>query len=153
MHELEVTDVVNGDHGGVDLPPVAGEAGDVIAEEVVARDDDEVVVDLLLFDDESDVADRTEAIVVRRRPVVDHGHVALGTRPLLEVRSELGIRDDDRLVQVHRLQPIEDVVEHRPPPHLEERLGLVERERVEPGGIAGGEHDGLHAATSRARRG
>src|SRR5207247_9215844 len=45
-----------------------------------------------------------------------------------------------------RPQRVEDVVDHRAAAHLEQRLRRVERERVEAGRVARGEHDRLQSA-------
>ena len=42
---------------------------------------------------------------------------------------------------------VEHVVEHRPAADLEQRLRLVERERVQPRRVPGGEDECLHACT------
>ena len=77
--ELEVAHVVDGEQRCVELPGNLAEVVERLAEEVVAGHDDEVVVDALALDHEADVADRAQAVVVARRPVVDDGDVlALG---------------------------------------------------------------------------
>ncbi len=140
------------EHGRVHLLPVRGEAGHVLAEQVVARDDDEVVVEPGLVEHVADVADRAEPVVVRRRAVVHDPDSVTPGGPLLEVRGELRVRDDDRLVHAHLLQSLEDVVEHRLPTDLEQRLRAIERERVEPGRVAGGKNERLHFTCLRPTR-
>ena len=65
--------------------------------------------------------------------------------PVGEVGDEFLVGDDEHLAEVlHRGEVIDDVLEHRLARDRQKRLGLVERERVKSGGVAGGENENLH---------
>ena len=91
------------------------------------------------------VADRAEFVVVAGGMVVHDPHrrgkagriAAVG--PLLEMARELLIGHDERLVDgVDRPEAGQDTIDHRLAGDRQQRLGLVERERVKASGVSGG---------------
>src|SRR5581483_707212 len=127
--------------------------GDVVregeVEEVVAGEDEQLLLaEPGLVGDEPEVAHGAEPVLVRRRPVVvDDDAVRL--RPRRELGGEPGVRDEmDPVDLLHFPDAVEHVIEHRPAAERQEVLRQVVGERPQPGRVAGGEEDRLHARLS-----
>src|SRR5207237_9604386 len=113
-------------------------------------DHEEVVaLESPFLDREPEVADRTEPVLVRGRPVVMDLDVApFGPAP--EVVRIACIRDDvDPVDLLDLLDALHDPVEHRAAADREQRLREVLRERPKAGRVAGREDDGLHTSAAR----
>ena len=94
------------------------------------------------------IADGSELVRVVGRVVIDDGDLrppaerAAAFGPALEVPGELAVGDDVDVVDLlDGREVVEHVFEHRLAGHVEQRLRLVQRQRVEPRGIPGGEYD------------
>ena len=134
-HFSDVTDVTDGEQGRAPSARTPG-LEDVRREQVVPGHDDDVVVDAeeLSTKPVSPIAPGglPPSTCRRSRP-------SRCLSPTLEVRRELGVGDDDRLVDVaHREHPLEDAVEQRAAADLEQRLRSLECQRkVEARRVAG----------------
>ncbi len=143
LGELRIADVEHGHAAAALRAPVRLVVGERVVEQVVSRDDEQIVVET----HEVDVADRSEAIVVRGRAVVvDHHVLVLG--PPLEVRRKPRVRDEVDLVCARLLDSVEDPIHHRPAADGQELLRNRVRERPETRGVAGGEDQGLHTSAA-----
>ena len=91
------------------------------------------------------VADRAEFVVVPRGMVVHDPHRRGKTGrvappcPRLKMASEFFVGHDERLVDgVDRPEAGQNMIDHWLAGDRQQRLGLVERERVKAGGVSGG---------------
>ena len=71
-------------------------------------------------------------------------------RPFLEMAGEFGVGHDVNPVNAaDGREVVEDVLDHRLAGDGQQRLRLVQGERIQPGGIAGGEDDDFHVLFSK----
>lgn len=93
-----------------------------------------------------DVAHGAEAGLVGRRAVIDHGDLlALACGPLLEVAGKLVVADHDVFVdKAGAVDVVDEPVQDGLVLHLEEGLGEVFGQGIEPGGIACRKNKTLH---------
>jgi hypothetical protein len=98
-----------------------------------------------------DVPNGAELVGVAGGSVVDDLEIERGLFPAIffgpfgEMGNELLVGDDEHLVDVFYFgEVVDDVFEHRLARHGQERLGLIEGERITPGGVACGEDEDLH---------
>jgi hypothetical protein len=141
---------VDADHAPVLLRvPERDQVAEVEIEEVVPRHDQQVIArESRALDDEADIADRAQSILVRAGSVVLHEHrqrtLSLH-RPPVKVAGEARVGDDMELVDLlDGGDLVVEIVEHRPAGEGQKRLCDAVGERLQPGGIPGGEDDGLH---------
>src|ERR1051326_2654984 len=100
------------------------------------------------------VADRAELVRVVGAAVVDDreaevqvGTISLG--PVFKMRVELRVRDDVSLVYAANIRDVvEHVLHHRLARDGQERLRLVERQRIKPRGVTSGQNDQFHRISS-----
>ena len=132
--------------GGLLLARVAEEGSEGEVEDVVPREDQQVVVELLPLDGVLHVPDGAEAGFVGLGPVVHDGDgeaVVLG--PGGKVRGEAVVRDDEVFVDgVRGREVVEEPVQDRFAPDVQEGLREVLGQGIEPGGVARGEDEALH---------
>jgi hypothetical protein len=141
--QLEVADVVDGEQGLPRSRAARPEVAKRLAEEVVAGHDHEIVVDRPDLEDEDDVADRAQAVILALRAVVDDLDTA-ASLPLVELPGELRVGDEIARIEADRVKRVEQPVEHGAAANRQQRLGPVERERVEPGRVARCEDEESH---------
>lgn len=125
---------------------IAHEVLQTEVEHVVAGDDEHVAREAEAVHGKPDVAHGAEAGLVGRRAVIDHGDfLALAGRPLLEVAGKLVVADYDVFVdKAGSVDVVDEPVQDGLVLHLEEGLGEVFGQGIEPGGIACRKNKTLH---------
>lgn len=115
-------------------------------EHIVAGDDEHVTCEAETVHGKPDVAHGAEAGLVGRRAVIDHGDLlAFACRPLLEVVGKLVVADHDVFVdKAGSVDVVDEPVQDGLVLHLEEGLGEVFGQGIEPGGIACRKNKTLH---------
>lgn len=115
-------------------------------EHIVAGDDEHVASEAEAVHGKPDVAHGAEAGLVGRRAVIDHGDfLAFAGGPLLEVAGKLVVADYDVFVdKAGAVDVVDEPVQDGLVLHLEEGLGEVFGQGIEPGGIACRKNKTLH---------
>lgn len=115
-------------------------------EHIVAGDDEHVARETEAVHGKADVAHGAEAGLVGRRAVIDHGDLlAFACCPLLEVVGKLVVADYDVFVdKAGAVDVVDEPVQDGLVLHLEEGLGEVFGQGIEPGGIACRKNKTLH---------
>lgn len=131
---------------GTLLVCIAHEVLQTEVEHVVAGDDEHVAREAEAVHGKPDVAHGAEAGLVGRRAVIDHGDLlAFACRPLLEVAGKLVVADYDVFVdKAGAVDVVDEPVQDGLVLHLEEGLGEVFGQGIEPGGIACRKNKTLH---------
>lgn len=113
---------------------------------VVAGDDEHIAREAEAVHGKAYVAHGAEAGLVGRRTVIDHGDfLALACRPLLEVAGKLVVADYDVFVdKAGAVDVVDEPVQDGLVLHLEEGLGEVFGQGIEPRGIACRKNKTLH---------
>ncbi len=117
-------------------------------QQVVTCQDEQVLVDFLLFYGEEDVLDRTEPVGVVGGAVIEDDH-GMGERaalfPSSKVIMELVVGDNHILLDPFDAIDIrEEPVKDGPSLYIQEGLGKVLGQGIEPGCIAGSEDEADH---------
>lgn len=125
---------------------IAHEVLQTEVEHVVAGDDEHVAREAEAVHGKPDVAHGAEAGLVGRRAVIDHGDLlAFACRPLLEVAGKLVVADYDIFVdKAGAVDVVDEPVQDGLVLHLEEGLGEVFGQGIEPRGIACRKNKTLH---------
>ena len=115
-------------------------------EHIVTGDDEHVAREAEAVHGKPDVAHGAEAGLVGRSSVIDHGDLlAFACSPLLEVAGKLVVTDYDVFVdKAGAVDVVDEPVQDGLVPHLEEGLGEVFGQGIEPGGIACRKNKTLH---------
>lgn len=131
---------------GLLLVCIAHEVLQAEVEHVVAGDHEHVAREAEAVHGKPDVAHGAEAGLVGRRAVIDHGDfLALACRPLLEMAGKLVVADYDVFVdKAGAVDVVDEPVQDGLVLHLEEGLGEVFGQGIEPGGIACRKNKTLH---------
>ena len=131
---------------GLLLVCIAHEVLQTEVEHIVAGDDEHVAREAEAVHGKPDVAHGAEAGLVGRRAVIDHGDfLAFACRPLLEVAGKLVVADHDVFVdKAGSVDVVDEPVQDGLVLHLEEGLGEVFGQGIEPGGIACRKNKTLH---------
>ena len=149
---LKAPHVIHPQHRTLLRAAIVPESTEALVEEVVTGHHDQVVVQILLFEHQVQVADGPQFVGIVGRSVIDHrkservlGGFAVGLRPLRELACELGVAHHEHLVDApDRGQIIHDIVDHGFARDRQQRLGLSQRQRIQPRGITGGKDEHLH---------
>ena len=125
---------------------IAHEVLQAEVEHVVAGDDEHVAREAEAVHGKPDVAHGAEAGLVGRSSVIDHGDLlAFAGGPLLEVAGKLVVADYDVFVdKAGAVDVVDEPVQDGLVLHLEEGLGEVFGQGIEPGGIACRKNKTLH---------
>ena len=131
---------------GLLLVCIAHEVLQTEVEHIVAGDDEHVAREAEAVHGKPDVAHGAEAGLVGRSSVIDHGDLlAFAGGPLLEVAGKLVVADYDVFVdKAGAVDVIDEPVQDGLVLHLEEGLGEVFGQGIEPGGIACRKNKTLH---------
>lgn len=131
---------------GLLLVCIAHEVLQTEVEHVVAGNHEHVAREAEAVHGKPDVAHGAEAGLVGRRTVIDHGDfLALACRPLLKVAGKLVVADYDVFVdKAGAVDVVDEPVQDGLVLHLEEGLGEVFGQGIEPGGIACRKNKTLH---------
>lgn len=131
---------------GTLLVCIAHEVLQTEVEHVVAGDHEHVACKAEAVHGKADVAHGAEAGLVGRRAVIDHGDLlAFAGGPLLEVAGKLVVADYDVFVdKAGAVDVVDEPVQDGLVLHLEEGLGEVFGQGIEPGGIACRKNKTLH---------
>lgn len=131
---------------GTLLVCIAHEVLQTEVEHVVAGDHEHVAREAEAVHGKPDVAHGAEAGLVGRRAVIDHGDfLTFACRPLLEVAGKLVVADYDVFVdKAGAVDVVDEPVQDGLVLHLEEGLGEVFGQGIEPGGIACRKNKTLH---------
>lgn len=125
---------------------IAHEVLQTEVEHIVAGDDEHVAREAEAVHGKPDVAHGAEAGLVGRSSVIDHGDLlAFSCRPLLEVACKLVVADYDVFIdKAGTVDVVDEPVQDGPVLHLEEGLGEVFGQGIEPRGIACRKNKTLH---------
>lgn len=131
---------------GTLLVCIAHEVLQAEVEHVVAGDDEHVAREAEAIHGKPNVAHGAEAGLVGRSAVIDHGDfLAFAGSPLLEVAGKLVVADYDVFVdKAGAVDVVDEPVQDGLVLHLEEGLGEVFGQGIEPGGIACRKNKTLH---------
>ena len=131
---------------GLLLVCIAHEVLQAEVEHVVASDDEHVAREAEAVHGKPNVAHGAEAGLVGRRAVIDHrDFLAFACRPLLEVAGKLVVADYDVFVdKAGAVDVVDEPVQAGLVLHLEEGLGEVFGQGIEPRGIACRKNKTLH---------
>ena len=126
-------DVVQGDR----IAPAAKRVQDAVQrkrKQIVTVDNQKIAPDVALLQTEPQIANRAQTIFVRRGPVVEdfqtHG-LRPCVRPCEECIDEHMVGHHHPAVNPGRRQPLDDIIQHRPPRHRQQVLGNRERQWME----------------------
>lgn len=125
---------------------IAHEVLQTEVEHIVAGDDEHVAREAEAVHGKPDVAHGAEAGLVGRRAVIDHGDfLTFAGGPLLEVAGKLVVADYDVFVdKAGAVDVVDEPVQDGLVLHLEEGLGEVFGQGIEPRGIACRKNKTLH---------
>ena len=138
--------VVPHDAAGAFRAGIAQEATQAEREQVITGDDEHVLIDPAAVDGQLDVANGAKPRFIRRRAVVqnDDGR-PVAVRPCLENGGKLMVRHND--ISIHHTgtvdvidQPVQDGLA----PDIQQGLGKVFRQRIQPRRIASGQDHTFH---------
>ena len=153
---FQAAHVIDPEHRPILGSAVIAEAPETLVEEVVTGHHNQVVIESLLLEHQVEIANGPELVGLVRRSIVDHreaervvGGLPVRLGPLRKMPGELRVAHNEHLVDApDGSQVVHDVIDHGFASDRQQRLGLGERQRIQPRGIAGGKNQNFHKFNS-----